>query len=278
MLGRPTAIKDDWTIEPQYGGKVYRNAPTVIALRPGADFLRVPWPSVENALLYYHGLVTTLPRWRLFDRLLSHEARHCWQYELRVQDAKTDNDLDFLPVDPPPSSPELADNAYDVQGIGLPFNPEFNFLGDDTAQTSDYYFNAPSWSAAVEHNADRFAAANIRRVNYPTEVTLTCAQFRWASFTLETPPGGGPPNPVGRLNYLDDSGTDKALTGVLVKVERRATPGDCASQEGWTLVSYQPTDGLGAISLAPTADQHRLTVIPPPECPSNGISVCWTPQ
>jgi hypothetical protein len=256
VFSRVQSVKDGWAISPMAGQVDFRD-PGSVFLNPEYWYIRVGTASVTPSSSDYHGLRRTRPRNRLFSNIVSHEARHSWQAQLR-SNGYTDVDHDFLPLPPPSGSPELGDSPY-------PANPEFNLLGDIAVSTSnDFSLNPAAASEAIEHNADRFAAANT------VGTTLSCSPNYLLTAALSSPD-------IILVTSTYSAGietpTPAPLTGRTVVFEKDT--GDvsrpCDSGVDWQLVGTASTSagGTTALTLAsPTSGRYRVRLINPPECPT----------
>ncbi len=237
---------------PQRSGLPFGDA-SVIGLRPDSWSLRFDRSPGSLVPTYYYGLLRQVDIADSMKSIISHEARHSWQFTLKLIDGLTDADDDALFQNPPASSPELRDAAY-------PINPEFNFLGEASQDLGSSAVTAREW------NAERFASLNVGGA-------LSCAPISWSTVTY----GGTPLQVTGQLTFVDDSGAAVPLAGVLVRIEKRAVGVQCDTPSGWTLLGYTSTAGDGWASYPlPSSGVYRFTLVPPRECGSLVVSSCAT--
>ena len=269
----PSRVVEDWTVGYSDDDHAYHATGivdevadlTVIRIPPYEWWYRYEIPGTEPVDSTYHGLLRSVPQNAFLSFTLFHEARHCWQFQLR-QNGRSDNDGDFLVQSPPPSSPEIADAPY-------PTNPEFSFLGDGVdATTDDRALQNAMWREALEHNSDRFA---IGRVG----VGLTSASVNPLSLSLG--PSAGTLTLSAKYQGVVETGP-RALTGRLLRVETAIScTGPFIPVEnayGNCLNTHKPcatgADGAFSATGLVSGQAYRFTLINPKEYTGSEVMEC----
>lgn len=267
-------VVDAWTLTGGIVGQVLPWQPRIVRLKPSWYAYRNPLASMSVQTLGYFGLTQTVPAWALFDSTISHEARHCWQFGLRLVQPSADIDGDGVVSSPPVDSPELTDAPYDALGSGSGFNPEVDLLGDVGPATNDVLYNAGSVRVAQERNAMRFAQANCQILGDPG-FSLACATFSWQDVRCDQCGGGtvGPAALLGTVTYV--SAPPDQVTGMVVRLERATAGISCSDAGGWALVEYIRTTTGGSVAFGkPVPGLYRLVLVAPRECPGGVPSGC----
>ncbi|MGV8040935.1 MAG: hypothetical protein AB2L07_12940 [Thermoanaerobaculaceae bacterium] len=260
VFSRVQHLKADW--DPLAAGRVDPQHPETIKINPGLFEFRYSSSSDTNeTTTHYHGLQTkNLQRWDA-EATISHEARHSWQFTLGSAGGRTDADSDYLYADPPASARELTDGRFDPTGSMLGYNWAFDFLADEDPynSTNDYVVNEPSWSAALEQNAERFAMSNVGG-------RTSCATFQWQDVGLAPPPYA-PGSITGRLSLPTSPYGASDQAGLLVSLEQAGSGTTCGNAGAWTRVMRQPTGDSGAVFfVTPGAGRYRVRLEPPLVC------------
>jgi hypothetical protein len=257
VLLRAETVVDDWTLEDKGWSAAVDPATgetvKVVLLNPGAYGLRF----ARQRESFYYGLHVACAMdhgCTPFDDILAHEARHCWQGQLRVKNGLTDADGDLLPQNPPAAALELMDASY---GMNTNENPEFHFFGDTVNDNLPSGSNAQEVHSAKERNAMRFERTH-------TGAAVSCAQYQWSDVRFDNPPVG-PPALVGTLWFCKSQSEQKEFEGALVRIEQLGTDGTT-----WTQVALVPTRALGSLVATPSAGHtFRFRLVPPLECPGS---------
>jgi hypothetical protein len=270
VLARVVGIQDIWDPAGNMAQVTYNSQDPILSatiqMRPDYRPYRIQ-PVDGPVAVYAVGLENRYDYRFEFPRVVSHEARHCWQNEFSTVDGLTDADHDRLPATAPASSPEVTDAHYG----SVPLNPEFDFHGDGFDEYLQPEYGAEAF-CAFERNAYRFEALF-------NGSTLQSADFLWAP--IPPPPGGGPAPLGGLLFFKADPGSpDRTAGGTLIKVEAQGPGAECSATTGWNFRTYSPTDPAGNLPLVgANAGVYRLTVVPPREwvgAPKPSWSICIT--